>query len=406
MDTVLLTLSVTDNVSILFARKCARHIAALLYFDSRRQTKIASVVYELLQHVRLSMGEAIITYSFSQTFSHRALKIKMMAKGYSDSSPNREVQKKLMDKVLVSVSDKGTEVIVEKNLPSKAVFISKKYLAKIVHEMKKTAPVSVFEELKKLNKELLGVLSTRSRLQEDVEKLAHAEKISSMGEMATVFAHELNQPLATIVTYIQGSIRHLKNNMFKKKEILQVMNLAVKETKRLGDFVHRIKSFVRKSDLSKENTDINQLIHETLLLLETDIKKHHVHIDIILNEYLPAIYIDAIQIKQALVNIIRTMLKAMKNAKTVSPTITIKSFMTKHHEVEINIVDNDASFKKHSTQLLFEPDLSLKQGLDMGLSIARTIVEAHEGKLLVRQNSGNGACFQCILPIKAEEKND
>jgi signal transduction histidine kinase len=402
---VLLVLHVVDNMSLVIARKRAQRIAALLYFDLRRQTKIATVVYELLQNAYSCTGEAIVEYCFSQYFSQRTFKIKITDKGSRISHEDMENPKKLMDKFVIDTSVHGTEVITEKNLPSNAPFITKGHLDKISQEVRLNDSVSVFEEIQRLNKELLHVFSTRSKLQEDVEKLAHAEKINSMGEMATTLAHELNQPLATITTYIQGSIRHLKNNIFKKNELLQVLKLAVKETKRAGNFVHRVKDFVHAEELSKEKTNINQVISETLLLVEPDIIKYHAKINVELNECLPTVFIDPIQIKQAFVNVIRSSLQAMKRAKTQSPQLIMKSCLTENDEIAIDILDNGPDFTLLNLRQLFEPHLTTKKkGLDMQLAIARSIIEAHGGRLRAQPHSGCGVCFHGILPIKAEKK--
>jgi two-component system sensor kinase FixL len=240
-------------------------------------------------------------------------------------------------------------------------------------------------------------------LREHQQDLARAERINSMGEMASALAHELNQPLAAISSYVQGCMRRLNTDQYQKDELLKVMEKAAQQSMRAGEIIHRMKDFVRKGKLSIELTNVNKLIKETLAFMQNELEKHQVEIEFILSDNLPQLKLDAIQIQQAITNLIRNALQAMIEASTHYPKVTIRScLINKNH---IDIEDNGPGFGIEDAQLLLQPYFTTKKhGMGMGLSISRTIIEAHGGKLLAKNNAHGGAMFKIILPIEGKSE--
>lgn len=454
-DIILLTLNVNDSLSVMSARQRARQIAALLQFDVPAQTKIATVVSELSRNAYLYAGGGKIDYCISQDLPVRTFKIKITDKGPGITELNKILEdkitskqkglgilgsKKIMDKFSIYSSEKGTEIIVEMVLFPNVPVITSAVLAKISQELVMHRPSSASDEAEQQNQELLKAYALLSKAHEDLEervkerteelatantelqneikerknmeewlqrhqqKLAYAERTSSMGEMASALAHELNQPLAAIATSAQGLIRYLQDEEYEKKRLLNIIELVAKEAQRAGQVIHRMKNFARQGEVTKEKASINEIIKETMLLMQHEIKKHQVSIRLELNEFLPNMYIDSIQIQQALMNIIRNAIQSMKSGHTSHPLITIQNDLIEKHQIKITIIDNGPGFRVENPQQLFEPHFTTKKkGMGIGLSITRTIIQAHGGNLSAYLQPEGGACFQFILPINGEQ---
>ncbi len=230
--------------------------------------------------------------------------------------------------------------------------------------------------------------------------LARLEKDYSISEMSTTLAHELNQPLAAIATYLQGSIRYLKNKTYDKKELLMIMQQAASQTKKAGEIIHHMKAQIPTCALSKEKININDTLKETVRLIQQEVKQHQAVIEAKFGKFLPALNIDTLQIKQAFISIINVSLQIMKYEKILFPCIAIKSIINQKNQIEIHIINKGAWINSQNSQALFDSYfMTAKKRLNLGLSIARTILHAHNGKLEIYPGSSEGACFKCILPI-------
>ncbi len=229
--------------------------------------------------------------------------------------------------------------------------------------------------------------------------LAELARISSMGEIASILAHELNQPLATITTFTQGCIRKLQAENYANIQVLDAMRTTAQEAERAGAMVHRMKNFVSRGELVRECISVNTLIRSLMLLIKYEARNTVIKPQLELASALPSIYADRIQIEQVLINLTRNAIEAMKEANTSDPCLIIRTAQTDGKKVAISIIDNGPGFNEENIQSFFNPYITTKHtGTGMGLAISRTIVEAHGGQLFASHNPMDGTCFCLTLP--------
>lgn len=253
-------------------------------------------------------------------------------------------------------------------------------------------------------------ISQRKHAEEYVRQhqleLAHVARINSMGELASALAHELNQPLAAIVNYTRGCIRRMENGQFKIEELLYAMRQAAQQAERAGEIIHRIKNFVRKGTLYYKEMNIMELIKGAIKWLDHEVREIGVTVRYELNDDLPTIECDQVQIEQVIINLIKNSLEAMQEAKTLKPTIIIKAHLLHERWVVVTVIDNGPGFPEEVAHRLLDPYVTTKaKGMGMGLSICRTIIEAHGGRLLASLNSEGGSSLQFMLPIESNQSN-
>lgn len=233
-------------------------------------------------------------------------------------------------------------------------------------------------------------------------ELAHRDRISLMGEMASTLAHELNQPLTAITTYTQVCIDKLRSNKFSVEEITHLLTQVASFAKHEGDIIHNIKNFIRKGESASQLLDIKQVINETLNFIQCLlVEQPHIQIDLSMHEELPLIVLDKIKIQQVILNLVRNSIEAMQEAKTKTPKIVIHAATVEHKHIVVTVSDNGPGFSEHKLPQLFEPYFTTKPtGTGMGLAICRSFIEAHGGSLTANLTPNNGAQFRFTLPIE------
>lgn len=465
LSLAILTLKIHNISDVVLARQRARQLAELLKFDVQSQTKIATVVSEIARNACQYAGGGKIEY-FLNNYLPASLVIKISDTGPGINNLDEIFAKKyhsktgsglgivgsknIMDRFTINtIENKGTTVIAEMYLMQQAPEINVQLLAKITDELARHRPKSASEEVQQQNQELLQALdllnkahaelearveertmqladSNKSLQKEMVERkrmeawmldnqqdLAVVERVNSMGEMASALAHELNSPLAIITSYAQGCMRRIKSGKYETDELFLAMEKVAHQSIRAGEIIHRMKNFVRQGELSREITDINQVIRETITLMQHEIEKNKITIQLNLQMINSELIIDAIQVQQVLINLMRNAFQALREANTAQPTVLIQTALkviTNEAEaitvVEINVLDNGPGFKAENIKKILEPYFTTKkEGLGMGLSISRTIIEAHGGSLIAKNNPQGGAWFQFTLPILREEND-
>jgi len=248
---------------------------------------------------------------------------------------------------------------------------------------------------------LIRNISERKRIEDErrqhFDGLAHARRLSSLGEMAAELAHELNQPLAAINLYIQGCLKRLENSSAYPSEITVAIKKASLQAQRAGEIISQIRSFVKKATPKLRKTDLNQLITETVQLLEKELAT--VQVEFRLDKNLPTLNIDRLQIQQALINLITNGVDSMQTIPAEGRQLTLRT--EQHdHDVTIAIEDCGHGVAKNISNQLFSAFASNKEsGLGLGLAISRTIAEEHNGKLDFRRRTKEGTIFTLTLPI-------
>jgi two-component system sensor kinase FixL len=229
-------------------------------------------------------------------------------------------------------------------------------------------------------------------------RLAHVARINTMGEMATGIAHELNQPLSAITNYANASKRLIGSGQADLAEILGALDKIVTQAERAGEVIRRLRSMLVRRESNREPVKATQLVREVIRLAELELRERNIHLRLDLPEQLQALPLDAVQIQQVLINLIRNAMDAMAE-KAVGSEIGI-AVREADDAIEIAVSDAGPGVADAVAEHLFEPFYSTKQqGLGMGLAICRSIVQAHGGTLTFSNNRYGGATFLIRLPV-------
>ncbi|MCU7800811.1 MAG: PhnD/SsuA/transferrin family substrate-binding protein [gamma proteobacterium symbiont of Lucinoma myriamae] len=233
-------------------------------------------------------------------------------------------------------------------------------------------------------------------------ELAHVARLSTMGEMASGLAHELNQPLSAINTYVQGCIRRINMGTDDTQAIVNALQLTTQQAERAAGIIRRLRSFVRKGESHKTYSEINHLVNEVTNFLEVQLKDRKVTLKLELEDNLPPVLADIIQIEQVLINLVKNAIESMSDIK--SPTILVSTKLYNHNLIELCVIDSGHGISEDKLKRIFNPFFTTKaSGMGMGLSISNSIIEAHDGKLYAQNNTGQGAKFCFTLPITEKQ---
>ena len=235
-------------------------------------------------------------------------------------------------------------------------------------------------------------------------ELAYVSRLSSMGEMAAGFAHELNQPLTAISNFATGCIRRLKRPDCEAQSLLPALIEIAQQAQRAGDIIRHIRGFVGKknderTDHARPEIDINAAIRAAAGLVGNEALRYGANLRLKLAPVLPAVQADTIQIQQVVVNLARNAMEAMDEVASDPRDLTIQTGTTPAGGVEIRVLDNGPGIPADLRARLFEPFFTTKTaGMGMGLSICRSIAENHGGQLSADNRSRGGAEFKLTLP--------
>ena len=232
--------------------------------------------------------------------------------------------------------------------------------------------------------------------------IAHFSRLSTMGEMASEIAHELNQPLAAISIYSDACRRLFLSGKGEEEKIIQTLTDISTQAERAGDFIRRIREFASKKEVQRVNTDINTLVKDALQLLAVEIRSHNVNLHFDLEEDMPEILVDKILIEQVIFNLARNALEAMDEIDEENRVLRIVTSINKTHQVEVCIDDSGPGIPENIISKIFNSFYTTKtNGMGMGLSISHSVVEAHSGHLWATANDHGGTSFIFTLPIPA-----
>lgn len=232
-------------------------------------------------------------------------------------------------------------------------------------------------------------------------ELAHSARLSTMGEMATGIAHEVNQPLSAIANYTAACIRMLQSDEYSRESLLEAMQLAARQARRAGEIIRRIRAYIRKAGPAPEPVDINALIREVVGLLKPETQKQGIIIDLELDPDLPRVPAHAIEIEQVTLNLARNAIDAMASIEDAPMILSISTGVSAGGQVEVQVSDCGIGFHGNDSETVFTPFYTTKSaGMGLGLSISRRIIESHGGELWATANEDQGATFHFSLPIR------
>jgi two-component system, LuxR family, sensor kinase FixL len=244
---------------------------------------------------------------------------------------------------------------------------------------------------------------TQAQLQELQSELVHVSRLTAMGEMASALAHELNQPLAAISNYMKGSRRLLAGSADPNApKIESAMDRAAEQALRAGQIIRRLRDFVSRGESEKRVESLSKLIEEAGALGLTGAREQNVQLRFSLDPEYDLVLVDRVQIQQVLVNLFRNALEAM----TQSPQrqLIVRNVKAADDLVEIEVSDTGSGFHDDVKPHLFQTFFTTKDtGMGVGLSISRSIIEAHGGRMWAESNATGGATFRFTLPAAVNE---
>lgn len=239
----------------------------------------------------------------------------------------------------------------------------------------------------------------KDRAQQLQNQLEHICRVSSMGEMASTLAHEINQPLGAIANNAQACLRGAQNGFLNSDEIIKALKEITSESIRAGEIIRRLRGFVSRKKPKKSTVQINDLIHEVIGLIDFDARNHQVNLHLELKEDLPNIQVDRIQIQQVLINLLRNGIEALEGKPAENRRVTISTSLDAD-EITISVIDTGKGISADEVESVFTPYVTTKpEGLGMGLSICRSIIEWHEGRISGKPGSESGMIFEFTLPV-------
>jgi len=268
----------------------------------------------------------------------------------------------------------------------------------------------------------------QDNLRAQEEKLQFSSRLTTMGEMASSIAHELNQPLAAINNYCMGLMNRLRAKKDEQLniEIIPAIEKVSAQALRAGTIIQRIRNFVKRSAPQRQSCHIDQIINQSIELAEIEAHRQGIRLEKNISPQLPECFIDPILIEQVIVNLIKNAIDSVKDAyprsrRGKAPPILINAKLNtelQHPMLSIQIIDGGKGIDKDIISQIFDPFFSTKEeGMGMGLNICRSIVESHEGRLIAENNTSfitandtvntfenevfMGCTFTILLPIEA-----
>ena len=239
---------------------------------------------------------------------------------------------------------------------------------------------------------------SEQRLQELQAELVHVARLSAMGEMASAIAHELNQPLTAIINYAQTARAVVKRRPGEDTGgLASLLKKTVEQSDRAGQIIRRLRQFIAKGETDRALEDINTVVEEASALALVGTRGKGIAVRRVLGEGLPPVLLDKIQIHQVITNLIRNSVDALDGVK--QREIVISTRRAGQDSIEITIADTGPGLAPEVADRLFQPFVTTKPaGLGIGLSICRSIVDAHGGRLFASDNPGGGVVFHVHLP--------
>jgi two-component system, LuxR family, sensor kinase FixL len=229
-------------------------------------------------------------------------------------------------------------------------------------------------------------------------RVTHFGRVSTMGEMATGIAHEINQPLTAIAIYAQTCRRMFLNNEYEAHEIADTLDQIAQQALRAGEVIRRMRAFAKYHEAKLETMPANRMLEELVQLAQTDAHFHSVRLSFEAAAENPVICADAVQIQQVLLNLVRNAIDAMHATSESRREILLRARVSEQDEVEFMVADRGTGLSPEIAAAAFNAFFTTKSsGTGLGLSISQSIIKAHGGRLWCTDNPGGGACFYFSL---------
>jgi C4-dicarboxylate-specific signal transduction histidine kinase len=254
-------------------------------------------------------------------------------------------------------------------------------------------------------------ITERKRAEDEARRqrneLAQLGRVIIMGEMATSLAHELNQPLTVISGCAQVCLKKLRSERSKPEELLESMEQVNEQAERANQIIRRARSFIQREEQERGEIDVNEAIRNIADLLHSDAREHGAGIELELAAALPTVVADPFQIQQVILNLVHNGMEAMSEVRPALRHLTIHTSVSGDDAVEIAVCDQGQEMPTEVLDRVFDPFFTTKStGLGMGLSICRSIIESHGGRLWATSDGEIGTVFRFTLPASDKGSRD
>ncbi len=248
-------------------------------------------------------------------------------------------------------------------------------------------------------RDITAVRRAEQEARQHQAELVHVSRLSTLGEVATGMAHELNQPLAAIANYANGASRRLQGGVGDTGELVAAMGQITTQARRASEIIRRLRALVGRQLPSRSEADLNQMVREVCSFVEFETARLEVQIDLDLAPGRIPVDVDLVQIEQVLLNLVRNALDVLDEVPVGARILRIRTSLGPEG-AQVQVEDNGPGIPPERMGRLFEPFFTTKgSGMGMGLPISQTIVEDHDGHIWAESTSGQGAVFHVTLPI-------
>jgi C4-dicarboxylate-specific signal transduction histidine kinase len=240
-------------------------------------------------------------------------------------------------------------------------------------------------------------------LREAQANLAHVVRITTLGELAASIAHEVNQPLAAVVANAEACLRWLDRGTPDLDAVRRSVEWVIDDCNRASEVIRRVRALANKAEIEKMPLDVNDVAREVIALVQREITSHQVSLQMELTPTLPMILGDRVQLQQVIINLVINGIEAMQSVTDRRRELVIRSRQDETQQVLVSVADCGVGISAENADRLFNAFFTTKSsGMGMGLSICRSIMEAHGGRLWATANMPHGATFQFTLPVNAD----
>jgi len=250
-------------------------------------------------------------------------------------------------------------------------------------------------------------LTERKHAEEALRKaqaeLSHVTRVTTLGEMTASIAHEVNQPLAAVVANAEACLRWLDRGTPDLDAVRRSVEWVIDDGNRASEVIRRVRALAKKTDIEKVPLDVNDVVKEVTALVERELVSHQVSLQMELAHTLSMILGDRVQLQQVIINLVMNSIESMQSVTDRPRELVIRSRQDEAHQVYVSVTDCGVGIFAEDADRLFNPFFTTKSsGMGMGLSICRSIMEAHGGRLWATANVPDGATFQFTLPVNAD----
>jgi two-component system sensor kinase FixL len=226
------------------------------------------------------------------------------------------------------------------------------------------------------------------------------ERVSRMGELTASLAHELNQPLTAILSNAGAALRFLQSDRIDPSELREILQDIINDDKRAGDIIRNVRAMLKQEEREREAIAINDMLRDMLSLFHSEAVIRNIAVEMDLADPSPVVQVDTVQIQQVLINLVMNAAEAVSHNGPEDRKIVLQTRTVDHGAVQVTVRDFGPGIGEKEIDRIFDPFFTTKRsGLGMGLSISRSIIEAHGGRIWVENNPDKGVTFFIELPV-------